>query len=466
MGTITTKVLKDENGVKYAPITHIDAVLDKDSNSLAGHLDQLDDRIDQLESNQTEDIPETLGVAYALKKANEMIKISQYFRASLPVPTDSQVAGGTLVGLPYSSTRKTNTFVPNFVNYDTYLSALSSPNSYAYTVNPNLGANGALYYGVVCIMFVQYCLGIDVPRHTNLSLFGVPGMEQVEVQDAQAMRLGYVINCAKNGTIHCMICTGITRENGVITKLRMSESYQPVCREVEYTATQFNSLLTNYTIIRYTKIDQNTYHPFCQLPAESMVNRNVQTRRGDRSNWHTSEDVVLDVLDADNYTSFKLFKDGELADTDELPANNVINLGHLPFGKYKLYLTDGTNNSPSVEWIVVDCTVSATSASGGIVNVSFSSKNAAPVGVAWCNSEYMMRVVKEIPEANRISGTMVTLLDDSTQWANANVSGYNGNTEKDNVTYSDGDSIYVRVMFMTEYGIYTSPWPSAITYQE
>lgn len=476
MGTITTKVLKDENGVKYAPITHIDAVLDKDSNALSEHLDQLDrlgeqldERLDQIESNQTEDIPETLGVAYALKKANEMIKISQYIRASLPVPTDNQVAGETLVGLPYSSTRKTNTFVPNFVNYDTYLSALANPNSFAYTVNPNLGTLGALYYGVVCIMFVEYCLGIDVARHTNLSLFGVPGIEQVETQDAQAMRLGYIINRAQaNTNPHCEICTGITRVNGVVTKIRLSESYQPVCREMEYTAEAFNALLSEYTILRYTKIEENTYTPFSQIKTESLVNRFVQTRKGDRSIWYTDEDVVLDVLSASTFTKYKVFKDGVLVSTESIPGNNVINLGNLAYGKYELLLTDDTNNSPSVSWIVADINVSASSAPGGIINVSFSSKNASAIGIYWCNDDYMARVVKEITEADRVAGMKATYLDSTTEWACKDVSGYAGDTEAELMAlrFYDGADVYVRVLFLTEYGVITSQWPSPVSYKE
>lgn len=462
MGTINTKILKDENGNRFAPITHFDAVFDENGNTLTERIGQ------PVGTTITDDIPETLGVAYALKKANEMIKLSQYMRAALPVPSDNQSAGDTLVGLPYSSTRKTNTFVPNFVNYETYMSALASPNSFAYTVNPDLGTNGALYYGIVCMMFAQYCLGIEVARHKNISFFGIPGVEQVDTQDAQAMRLGYVINCAKNGIVHCMICTGITRENGTITKIRMSESVPPVCREVEYTADSFNSLLANYTICRYTKIEENTYSPLSQIKVESTVNRFVQTRKGNHSIWYTDEDVILDVLDASTFTKYKVFKDGVLSTTESIPGNDVINLGNLPYGKYELFLTDDSNNSPSVSWIVADINVSAESVEGGIINVSFSSKNASAIGVYWCNSNYMAQVVKDISEEDRVAGTISTSLDNETIWANEDVDGYAGDTEAEILaaTYSEGTSVYVRVLFLTEYGVIISKWPSPVSYKE
>lgn len=452
------KTLYDENGVMFAPITHVDCVLDDDGNPIS----------EKFNTQSGDDIPRSLGVLYALKKAKDMIKISQYVRNSLPVPQDNQSDGDTLVGLPYSSTRKTNTFVPNTTSYETYQSALADPESFAYTINPGLGVNGALYYGIVCMMFCQYCLGIDVPRHRNISAFGIPGIEQVEVQDVQSMQLGYIINTAKNGKVHCMICTGITRENGKITSIRMSESVPPVCREVEYTPEQFNELLSDYTILRYTKIDENTYKQFVPNEIALANNWNVQTKKGTRSLWGKEESVVLDILSRDSYTHYKLTKNGVISSTEELPVSDEINLGVLGYGKYSLCLTDGENDSMPVEWIVVDYDVVAESEAGGIINVSFSSKNANPIGIAWSDSNFMFQIVKEVREADVVAGIMATSLDKETIWANHGVDGYAGDTEYELMKniYTEGTSVYVRVMFRTEFGIYTTPLPSPVSYKE
>lgn len=452
------KTLYDENGVLFAPITHIDCVLDDAGNPIS----------EKLNTRSGDDIPRSLGVLYCLKKAQDLIKISQYIQSSLPVPGDNKVAGDTLLGMPYSSTRKTNTFVPNATSYETYQSALADPESFAYTINPNLGSSGALYYGTVCIMFCQYCLGIDVPRHRNISVFGIPGIEQVEVQDVQSMQLGYVINTAKNGLTHCMICTGITRENGIITSIRMSESTEPVCREVEYTPSRFNNLLSDYTILRYTKIDENTYKQFSQSELAILNNKNVQTKKGTRSLWGIEEDVILDIVSRGNYTHYKLMKNGVVSATEELPENDILNLGPLGYGKYSLCLTDGENDSQFVEWIVVDYNVTAESEVGGIINVTFSSENATPIGIAWSNSNYMFQIVKEVSEADVISGSMATSLDKDTIWANHDVDGYAGDTEYDlhKNTFVDGTAVYVRMMFRTEFGIYTTPMPSPVYYKE
>lgn len=452
------KTLYDENGVLFAPITHIDCVLDDAGKPIS----------EKLNTRSGDDIPRSLGVLYCLKKAQDLIKISQYIQSSLPVPRDNKVAGDTLLGMPYSSTRKTNTFVPNATSYETYQSALADPESFAYTINPNLGSSGALYYGTVCIMFCQYCLGIDVPRHRNISFFGIPGIEQVEVQDVQSMQLGYIINTAKNGLTHCMICTGITRENGIITSIRMSESTEPVCREVEYTPSRFNKLLSDYTILRYTKIDENTYKQFSQSELAILNNKNVQTKKGTRSLWGIEEDVILDIVSRGNYSHYKLMKNGVVSATEELPENDILNLGPLGYGKYSLCLTDGENDSQFVEWIVVDYNVTAESEVGGIINVTFSSENATPIGIAWSNSNYMFQIVKEVSEADVISGSMATSLDKDTIWANHDVDGYAGDTEYDlhKNTFVDGTAVYVRMMFRTEFGIYTTPMPSPVYYKE
>lgn len=453
---VNGKTLKDENGILFAPITHVDCVLDNDGNPIS----------EKLAPQTVDDIPRSLGVLYCLKKAQDLINISQYIQASLPVPGDNKVAGDSLVGMPYSTTRKTNTFVPNTVSFESYISALYDPDSFAYTINPGLGTYGALYYGIVCMMFCQYCLGIEVPRHRNMSAFGIPGIEQVELQDVQSMQLGYIINTAKNGLVHCMVCTGITREDGKITSIRMSESVHPVCREVSYTPSQFNNLLSDYTILRYNKIDENTYKQFIPADLALLNNKAVQTKKGTRSLWGKDENVVLDILSRGSYTHYKLTKNGVVSSTEELPVSDEINLGVLGYGKYSLCLTDGENDSMPVEWIVVDYDVTAESEAGGIINVAFASENATPIGIAWSDSNYMFQIVKEVGMAEMVAGTMATSLDKDTIWANHDVDGYAGDTEYElmSSTYTEGTAVYVRVMFRTEFGIYTTPMPSAPVY--
>ena len=160
--------------------------------------------------------------------------------------------------------------------------------------------------------------------------------------------------------------------------------------------------------------------------------------------------------------------DGVIVSTVSIPGNNVINLGNLSYGKYELFLTDDTNNSPSVSWIVADINVSAEAVAGGIINVSFSSKNASAIGVYWCDSNYMAQIVKDISEEDRVAGTISTFLDSTTIWANAGVEGYAGDTEAELFSsyYTEGTAVYVRVLFLTEYGVITSQWPTPVLYKE
>lgn len=432
---------------------------------------QLIDKLNALEakvgSNSGEDIPQTLGELYCIRKAEEAVEVSQYIRNTLKVLNGNKAAGDTLVGLPYSSTRKEDTFVPVNVSYDTYLTAMSDAQSYAYTRTPNLGAYGYLYYGSVCGVFVCWCLGIKNIRHKNWDMFNIPDLVTIDTQDAQAMRIGYIVNCAKNNITHARICIGVTRENGVVTSLRMAESTGPVCKITEYTASGFNATLSDYTIMRYERLDENTYDPSNSPYNTIFCNRNMMPKKGNRSNWMTSEDVIIDVLDAASYTSYVLYKNGVAASPVALGSGTTINLGHLPYGKYKMVLTDGTNESSPVEWIVVDMQMTATAMSGGIVRFTFSSANATPMAAHWCREDYMANLVYDISEEDIANGYIDTILSQEHNQCYG-IEGYSGMGSQYELYHTDyatnQNPIYPRMTFKTEYGIIKTPMPSTAIY--
>lgn len=415
----------------------------------------------------THDKPETLGEYFLVRKAEEMVQASAYLKGQIKEPTHTYSSGDTIVGLPYSSTRKTNTFVPNHVSYETYFTALSDPNSYAYTVDPELGAYGKLYYGAVCGVFVCYALGIKALRHRNLDLFAVPGMEKLEVQDAQSMRIGYIMNTAKNGQTHARVCVGITRNNGVVTNIRMAHSIDPVCEFVDYTAEEFNDELSDYTLLRYTKLDENVYKPNESAYVLPFLNPNIMPKKGNKANWSTTEDVIIDVLYKGDFTQYVVVKDGVSASPVNIGSGTTINLGHMAYGKYSLYLTDGNNNSSPVEWIVVDMNMSAVASAGGIVRFSFSSANAIPIACAWGRaSDYMLDVVFDVTKEDIGKGYKDTFLS-TEPMANAGEPGYTGKTTLYDAchSYFTSNAIMPRMFFETEFGIISTDWPnSGISY--
>ena len=450
---------------------------DKTANgdTLFQSLNTLEGRVAEIENNGvgpsgvTHDIPETLGEYYLVRKADEMVKACAYLKGTIAAPNHTYSAGDTIVGLPYSSTRKENTFVPNHVSFETYFTALSDPNSYAYTKNPGHGAYGNLYYGAVCGVFSNYCMGLKAMRHRNLDIFAVPGIEKVETQDAQAMKIGYMMNTAKNGHTHIRVCVGITRNNGVVTNIRMAHSTDPVTCYVDYTAEEFNAELTDYTIIRYTKLDENLYDPNKSPFRNYFCNPNIMPKKGNKANWSTTEDVIIDVLDKGDFTQYIVVKDGVAASPVNIGSATTINLGHMAYGKYSLYLTDGTNKSAPVEWIVVDMQMTATAMSGGIVRFAFSSANAVPVACAWGEaSTYMLDVVFDVTKEDIGRGYKDTLLS-TEPMANAEVSGYTGKTTLYDAwhSYFASNAIMPRMFFETEFGVISTDWPSSgITYIE
>lgn len=410
----------------------------------------------------THDKPETLGEYYLVRKAEEMVKVSSYLKGVIAAPNHTYSSGDTMVGLPYSSVRKYNTFVPNYVSFETYLTALSDPNSYAYTENPGHGAYGCLYYGATCGVFAAYCLGLKVLRHTNWNWFGIPGFEKLETQDAQAMRIGFLMNTSKNGHTHVRVCVGITRNNGVVTNIRVGEGTDPVTKFTDYTAEEFNAELNDYTLLRYNKLDENTYDPEKSAYNLPFLNPNIMPKKGNKANWSTTENVIIDVLDKGTFTQYVVVKDGVEASPVNIGSGTTINLGHMAYGKYSLYLTNGTNNSAPVEWIVVDIQMSAEARSGGIVRFTFSSANATPIACAWGRpSDYMLNLVYELSKEDIAKGYKDTFLS-TEHMSNYGVSGYEGKgTEYDSYhTYytTEGNKIRPRMFFETEFGIINTDW--------
>lgn len=419
----------------------------------------------------THDVPETLGEHYLVRKAEEMIEASAYLVGQIKAPNHTYNTGDTLKGLPYSSTKKENTFVPNHASFETYFTALSDPNSYAYTVHPHSGAYEYLYYGVVCGVFACYCLGITM-RHTNWDMFGIPGIEKVAVQDAQSMRIGYLANTAKNGHTHVRVCIGVTRNNGVVTHVLMAESTDPVTRAVEYTAEEFNATLTDYTILKYNKLEENTYEPLKSAYRMPIYNKNLMPKKGNKANWSTTEDVIIDVLDKGSYTNYVVEREGIQHSTAAIGSSTTINLGQLPFGKYKMYFVDGSNNkSGYVEWIVVDMHMTVTAMSGGIIRFAFSSANATPVACCWGRpNDCMLLLVYDVDKEDIQKGYKDTELS-TAQMANYGVTGYDGKTTQYDMyhTYytTGGNKIRPRMFFKTEFGIISTDWGTSeddITY--
>lgn len=452
-------------------------------NTLFTKLNTLNGRVDSIEQNGaqsgvTYDVPQTLGEYYCVRKAQDLIAASSYLTATIVVPdgltaTETYNAGDTYVGIPYTSTVVDNTFVPNHVSFDTFFTALSDPNSYAYTVVPKANNTRAhLYYGSVCTEFACYCLGIKPIIHINAELFCVDGMELV-TQDAQAAHIGYLLNSEGRGDrYHVMVVIGVKRLNGVVTHVTIAEqtAYSQNTRSVEYSASDFNDALSStWTMMKYNKLEENTYEPLLSPVRMPYHNKNIMPAKGDKANWSNTENVIIHVLDAGSYTDYIVYRDGEQYSTAAINGT-TIDLGVLPYGKYSMVLTDGTNKSAPVEWIVVDMNMTATARSGGIVRFTWSSKNAVPVACCWANPyTYFMMPTFEVTKEDIVVGYKDTKPSTSNNIV-ADITEYSDMQSQYEIWYNyyrAGSTIRPRMLFETEFGIITTDWGTSannITY--
>lgn len=374
---------------------------------------QMDDIIDNtpiLADDEGWDLPSNEGVRNALLNAEQLVNLRYAPIKDLYKSREGVIASGSNVrGMVYSSTRYEDLFCPNNVSLWTFMSALNNPSSYLYTVDikkPPYSIKGSVgpLYGQVCTQFVQYALGI---KH-NFQIYQMTvwdGFDRLPHQHIDNLRLGDVLTSEKMG--HTRMVTGIHREGGHVVEVAISESESPVAKREVYPAHVIASSFggDGYQIYRYRYIE-NTPHepsPFVSVGGEPLVDvdqllvREVIPRRGDKANWRKDEEVVIDVVSQGDYADYKLYNGDALVQQSPIPHDQVINLGVMPCGDYKLCLSRDSVDSRFAYWIVADYSISAEYMGNRTVKVSFSSQNATPVWVTWRRPALLDAVNNNMP---------------------------------------------------------------------
>lgn len=396
----------------------------------------------------TNDKPENQGVQNALWNMAQMVNITYTPQKVLPQNIGDYPAKVQQKGIPYSSTRIEQAYVPGNVSFHTFMTALQNPNSYLYSVD--LGAdygnkNGKTYYGAVCSTACGYALGIKA-NYTSYQWSVIPGMKLLEKQDLQELKLCDTIA----GQGHVLMITGISRNQyGEIVKFQISEAAGTDVHNKTYTITALEEAYPAelYEYCRYSKISSVKYEAseYVAVGSEKAqtvsYNTEIIPRKGDKANWRTSETVVLDVLNKTDYTKVEIYKyvSGDWVKQETKSIASVIKLANLKAGTYKARLTNGTKNSKWCYWKSVDAESKGVHYQGTRkVKVTFSASNATPLYVQWMNGHTNATV-------------RVTLLT-----AEDVKNGYGIYTP------AKGD-LKVRVAFETDYGIIYSELPEIIT---
>ena len=123
----------------------------------------------------------------------------------------------------------------------------------------------------------------------------------------------------------------------------------------------------------------------------------------------------------------------------------------MVYGNYKLCLTDGSNVSDYVYWIVVDePQITAEYTADKTVTATFSCANAEATSIAWC---------RDCPTNLRhwYAAYDCTLLTDAEKLAGEVVNTYSG-SDWSTITAADSGKWYIRFMWKTDYGYYSAKY--------
>lgn len=358
------------------------------------------------------DVPENDGVRNAILNAEQLASISFTPLTNLPQKAGDWLAGKEQTGLPYSSSRVEEGFVPNFVSLYTFMSALQNPNSYLYTVDlaeAYNNANGSTYYGTVCSTFCTYALNI-VPNYTTHQWQDIPGMEYVPQQTVDALKLGDTI-CHKTSG-HVVMVVGITRNSlGHVGEITIAEAAttRAMVRE-PYTAEEFSSKYATdvYSYHRYANIHEVEYIPY------EITNYNTALipRKGDKANWLAGIPVEIDLLEKHRYTFAEVYKDDILYDTicvegERKPIDYTIYLREW-------YLQYGSNNRLTNRAIPIKGDVRVAVDTGAQASFVFFDSLQQKIGstYGWCSGEVSINEIA--PEGAALFQPIIRL-DDNTE---------------------------------------------------
>lgn len=317
------------------------------------------------------DIPSSEGVRNGLKRAKRLVGAAYTPVRNLPT-VEFSVADGKrtyhdmispaflpLKGLPYSSVRRVEKYIGYNVSFETFLSALSNPDSVVYTKPiEGTGQNVHCHYGIVCSCFVSEVL--DLPYRTPcLRIPLIPGVTKVDTGAFENLRLLDVVLHVKK---HSAIITDIERdENGKVQFITVSESVMPFCRAVRYTREEFTHYWFDqeYGIYRYDGVDRITYEPdpFLPIPEDGpvekpFINRTLMTDYGNKANYRLDETVEFSVFDP-KFDRVSVKKPDGTTDEISVQDGKAV-YAPASAGFYEAYAVSGNEKSAPVEFAVTD----------------------------------------------------------------------------------------------------------------
>ena len=322
------------------------------------------------------DIPSSKGVENALRRAKRLSQLTYSAVAELPIVNTVRAASGKredsayvethfppylpAKGVLYSSVRRYETYVGFNITPETFLSALSNPNSVMYK-QPILGTkqNVHNHYGIVCSCFVSYAL--DIHYRTPCARWpSLPGIHKVDTEELENIRLADIVLNYKN---HIALVTDIERDTeGKVHFITVSESTIPFIRVTRFTPEQFRNywLAKDYLVYRYDGVKDVTYEPDPFAPTEGdptmpepFINRSLMPDFGNKANYRRGEQPV----------EISVFEEGcsavEVTDPDGEKTlwpveNGFVKLDPEKIGLYEAACVRENGRSEAVQFCVTD----------------------------------------------------------------------------------------------------------------
>lgn len=350
-------------------------------------------------SGEKRDVPENATVLNAYKKAKQLELIKWTPKATVVNNLSGYPGNTEITGLPYSSVKEIDTYIPYDVSFHTFMTAVNNPGSLLYTENIAAGntgiqeyhgTNAHTYFGCVCNIFALWPLGCRIP-YNSYELERHPELfEKLYDQSHGSIRLMDLI--WEPG--HCNLITDIYRDaRGNITKIYWSEATQYTPTTTVYTPEQFDERIKSRggVIFRYKELYQNTGYeriPYVQVENEPAMtvtyNNDICTFKGDRACFVEGDTIRVNYTKG-SYSYLELYKDGSLLDTLALDDSNVIDLTDkgLLHGMYKARLKNGDKYSDYTYFQIVDVEVSCT-AENDSYRISFGSDSSKPIYYEFC----------------------------------------------------------------------------------
>lgn len=261
------------------------------------------------------DKPSSPGVENAIRRAKQLAELT--YTPVLPLPIVEKIRGASgeradsknvethspawlpVKGVLYSSVRRYETYVGYNITPETFVTALSNPNSVMYKKPiTGTGQNVHNHYGIVCSCFVSYCLNLHY--RTNCARWpSLPGIHRVDTSRLENIQLADVV---LHETYHIAIVTDIERDaEGNVHYISVSESTLPFIRTTRFSPEEFRKfwLENDYVVYHYDGVDTVPYTPDPFAPVEgdpdlpaAFINRSLMPDFGNKANYRQGEQPV------------------------------------------------------------------------------------------------------------------------------------------------------------------------------